>query len=237
MLKIYDKQSDVPEEEKEFFDKHYKKRADGKWEPDIEGINSIQGVLTKRDELLEKIKEIPTLKTRIAELETLDVLPEGKIAVDKKEWEEKTKALESYSELGDLETIKPKVEGFDSLKAETEATKRKELLTNGFKFAGVENIEAALDLKASDTLNLETEEKDGKTVFYRVVEKDGKTEKLLFDNAYIKEADGFKNHYNSLTGTIQKGSGGDPPPMGAPSETEEDKQRRAASSNAVRRFF
>lgn len=237
MLKIYDKQSDVPEDEKEFFDKHYKKRADGKWEPDIEGINSIGGVLTKRDELLEKVKEIPTLKTRIAELETLDILPAGKIAVDKTEYETEKAKLDAYSSLGEIDAIKPKVEGYDTLSAENAATKRKELLTKAFKAAGVTNIDAALDLKASDALNLETEEKDGKTVFYSVTEKDGKPERAEFSNAYLKEADGFKHHYSSLTGTVLKGSGGDPHILGVPTETELDKQRRAASTNAARNFF
>jgi hypothetical protein len=47
MLKIYDKLDDIPESLRE----HYHKRADGKFEPDVEGINSIGGLLAKRDEV------------------------------------------------------------------------------------------------------------------------------------------------------------------------------------------
>lgn len=197
MLKIYDKREDVPETLLE----HYNKRGDGKFEPSVEGINSIGGLLAKRDELLDKVKEIPQLKTRVSELEGQEVLTAGKVAVDKTEFDTLKTENESYKSLGNLDEIKPKVEGYDALKTETETARKRETLTKAFAAAGITNLSAAFNLKQSDSLNIESETKDGKEVFYAVTTDDkGKTDKKVFDGEFIKEADGFKDILPALSG-------------------------------------
>ncbi|HEY0659599.1 MAG TPA: hypothetical protein VGD05_14080 [Pyrinomonadaceae bacterium] len=194
MLKIYERLDDVPEELRE----HYGKRTDGKYEPQIENINSIGGILNKNTELADEINKV--LKPRLREYEGKEVLTAGKIAVDKTEFETIKAEHETYKTLGSLEEIKPKVEGYDELKTETETAKRKELITRGLKAAGITNPDPAFNLRQIDTLNLEPETKDGKEIFYAVREVDGKRTKTLFDGEYLKEADGFKDILPTLTG-------------------------------------
>lgn len=234
MLKIYDNQLDVPAEMKE----HYHKRADGKFEPQVEGITSIGGLLNKRDELLTKVSEIPNLKTRILELEGQDTLPQGKVAVDKKDFDQ----LESYKALGNVDDIKPKVEGYDALKTETENIKKREILTRAASAAGVTNANAFLNLKTTDSLNLESEIKDGKEIFYDVkTDDEGKTVKTVFDNDYLQKADGFKDNLASLTAGEGKkmfrqsatGSGSE---SNATRIRNEVKEKEAARGNVVKSF-
>lgn len=104
----------------------------------------------------------------------------------------------SKDEIGSLKT---KVDEHEREKAETEA---KTLKTKAFQSAGVSNVDLALSLRQSDDLNFESETKDGKEVFYRVTEKDGKKEKTLFNADYLKSADGFKDVFDKLTVTKQK---------------------------------
>lgn len=192
MLKIYDKKEDVPEE----FLEHYAKRSDGKYEPQVEGINSIFGLLTKRDELLEKVKEIPTLKARISEFEGQEVLTTGKVAVDKKQFDELTTENEAYKALGTLDEIKPKVEGFEDLKTQTKQALRDKALMA----AGVTDLDRARRFKSYDELEIESEIKDGKEIFYSVRKDDkGKELKTAFDNDVLK-SDGFKDDLGSLLG-------------------------------------
>ncbi len=233
MLKIYDQQTDVPDEMKE----HYHKRADGKFEPSVEGITSIGGLLNKRDELLTKVADIPNLKTRILELEGQDTLPQGKIAVDKKDFD----ALETYKALGDVNDIKPKVEGYDALKTETEGARKREILTRAASAAGVTNLNAFFNIKQTDALSLESETVDGREKFFAVSKDDkGKVTKTAFDNDYLTTADGFKDVLGSLTAgegkkMFRQSTGG-----GGESKAErirnEVKEKEAARGNVTRSF-
>lgn len=202
MLKIYENKEQIPEALLEY----YAKRSDGRYEPQVEGINSILGLTAKRDELLEKVKEIPALKTRVSELETVETLPAGKIAADKKEFDALKTENEAYRSLGTLEEVKPKLEGYDALKTETETNRRNALLDEAFGYAGVKNKKTARDLRQSDSLNIETETVDGVKKFYNVSTDDkGKPVKTEFNSEYLKTADGFKEVYSSLFGTDEDG--------------------------------
>jgi hypothetical protein len=67
MLKIYSSESDVPTELKD----HYAE-VNGKWEPKLEGVTSLSGLLAKRDELLGKVSGHATeLAAKDAEIERL----------------------------------------------------------------------------------------------------------------------------------------------------------------------
>ena len=101
----------------------------------------------------------------------------------------------------EISGLKTKVDEYEKEKAESEG---KALKTRAFQSAGVTNTDLALSLRQSDDLNFESETKDGKEIFYRVTEKDGKKEKTLFDANYLKAADGFKDVFDKLTITKQK---------------------------------
>jgi hypothetical protein len=203
MLKIYDAKSDIPEGLAE----HYERRSDGKYEPKIEGINSLGGLIAKRDELLEKVREIPTLKSKIVDLESLETVPEGKIAVDKAEFDNLKAQTEAYAALGTLDEIKPKVEGYDDLKARDESRSRQEQLRAVAKAAGF-NEERFLVLvgdKPFETVQ-KTVNDNGKAVeqyFVRHTDDKGKTVETAIQD-YIQTAPNFAPFADTLTA----GSGG-----------------------------
>jgi hypothetical protein len=198
MLKIYDAKDQIPEGLVE----HYERRSDGKYEPKIEGINSIGGLVAKRDELLDKVREIPTLKSKIVDLEGQETLPEGKIAVDKTEFENLKASNEAYSALGTLEEIKPKVEGYDELKTKDETRTRQETLRTVAKTEGF-NEDRFLVLvgdKPFETVK-KTINENGKAVekyFVKHTDDKGKeVETAIAD--YVKTAPNFAPFADTLT--------------------------------------
>lgn len=198
MLKIYDKREEIPETVIE----HYTKRSDGKYEPQVEGINSVGALLAKRDELLDKVKEIPQLKTRISELEGLETLPDGKVAVDKTEFETIKAEHEAFTALGKLDEIKPKVEGYDELKTKDERRVKEELYRTAAKTAGYDEtkfIKLASDDNIETVIKSVTE--DGSTinkVFVKTKDEKGKeTETAIAD--YVKQSPNFAPFADSLT--------------------------------------
>ncbi|MCA1589169.1 MAG: hypothetical protein LC730_06215 [Acidobacteria bacterium] len=198
MLSIYDSKDQIPEGLVE----HYTKRSDGKYEPQVEGINSIGGIIAKRDELLEKVREIPTLKSRVMELEGQETLPKGKIAVDKKEFETLKAEHESFAALGNLDEIKPKVEGYDELRQKDEARTREEAYRNAAKAAGYDEAKFTL-LAERDNLQtvIKSVTENGKAVdkvFVKTTDDKGKeVETALSD--YVTQSATFKPFADSLT--------------------------------------
>lgn len=206
MLKIYDNKADIPEALAEYYQKS---ETSGKYEPKVEGINSVSGLVAKRDELLEKVKELPKLKTRIAELEGQDTLPAGKIAVDKKEFETIKSEHEAYTALGALDDIKPKVEGFEALKTKDETRKRQETYRAVAKSAGFDEEKFTL-LAAQDNpaFVLKSVQENGKPVdkyFVKTTNDSGKeTETPISD--YVKESATFKPFAESLVTSPPNGT-------------------------------
>lgn len=199
MLKIYDSKDQVPEAVLE----HYNKRSDGKWEPEVEGINSIGALLSKRDELLEKITEIPKLKTKITKFEGMETLPEGKIAVDKKEFDTIKAEHESYTALGKLDDIKPKVEGYDELKTKDEMRAKEEVYRTVAKASGFDEGKF-VRLAQIDGLNAyqKTVNENGKAVekYFVKTTKEGKeVETAIAD--YVTQSPNFAPFADSLTAT------------------------------------
>lgn len=207
MLKIYETREQIPEGLVE----HYAKRSDGKFEPQIEGINSLGGLLTKRDELLEKVKDIPGLKTRISELEGLETLPTGKVAVDKKEFDTLKTEHEAYTALGKLDEIKPKVEGYNDLKEKDEKRSREETYRAAAKTAGYDESKF-IKLASDDQLETVTKSvnEDGKQVDKVFVKtKDDKGKEIETPIAdYVKQSPNFSPFADSLTasGTAPDGT-------------------------------
>lgn len=198
MLKIYDAKDQIPEGLVE----HYERRSDGKYEPKIEGINSVGGLITKRDELLEKVREIPTLKSKIVDLEGLETVPDGKVAVDKTEFDNLKASNEAYAALGTLEEIKPKVEGYDELKTKDETRSRQETLRTVAKAEGF-NEDKFLVLvgdKPFETVK-KTINENGKAIdkyFVKHTDDKGKeVETAIAD--YVKTAPNFAPFADTLT--------------------------------------
>lgn len=204
MLKIYDNKADIPDALTEF----YSRRSDGKYEPQIEGINSIGGLLAKRDELLEKVREIPGLKTKIADLEGQETLPAGKIAVDKTEFETMKSEHEAYTALGKIDDIKPKVEGFDELKEKDETRSREESYRAVAKASGFDEDKFVfLSSQAKPEFVLKSVSENGTNVDkYFVKTKDDKGKEIETPIAdYVKESPTFKPFADSLTSSGTNG--------------------------------
>lgn len=215
MLKpFYQNESDIPESVKGAYI-----AKNGRYE--LDELDTSHPVLEKNRELLTKNSTITTenqrLNSEVAKLEG-KALPEGKIAVDKAEFDTlKTEAetakaqRDAYAALGTIDELKPKVEGYDELKTQTRQAIRDKALMQ----AGVSDLDRARRFKSYDDLEIVTESKDGKEVFYRVTTDDKGTEvKTVFDGELLK-SDGFKDDLGSLvspSGTkfFRQGSGAPP---------------------------
>lgn len=198
MLKIYDDKADVPEA----FAEHYSKRSDGKYEPQVEGINSIGALLAKRDELLDKVKEIAPLKTKVLELEGLETLPAGKIAVDKKEFETIKTEHEAFAALGSLDDIKPKVEGYDDLKKKDDRRAKEETYRAAAKTAGYDETKF-IKLASDDDLVTVTKtvSENGKSVekvFVKTTDEKGKEVETAITD-YVTQSPNFAPFADTLT--------------------------------------
>lgn len=198
MLHIYDTEQEIPEAVRE----HYVRRSDGKWEPQIEGINSVGGLLAKRDELLNKTREMPRLQARLAELESGEVLVAGKIAVDKKTFDDLTSENEAYKALGPLDEIKPKVEGFDELKQQQEAKSKEETYRAVAEAAGfnVDRFVSLASIEKIEPIELAIKEngKDVKKWFVPTTDPTtGKEIKQPIED-YVKESPTFQPFADTL---------------------------------------
>lgn len=205
MLKIYDNKADIPEALVEFYQKAEKS---GKYEPKIEGVNSISGLIAKRDELLEKVREMPKLQEKIADLEGQPTLAAGKIAVDKKEFDTLKTEHEAYAALGKLDDIKPKIEGFDDLKTKDETRERQETYRAAAKAAGYDEtkfVKLAFDDSLQTVIKTVKESGQDTQKVYVKINKDGKESEMAITD-YIKESPNFKPFADSLQSPTTHGT-------------------------------
>lgn len=206
MLKIYDNKADIPEALVEYYQKAEKS---GKYEPKIEGINSVSGLIAKRDELLEKVRELPKLQEKIADLEGQPTLAPGKIAVDKKEFDTLKSEHEAFTALGALDDIKRKVEGYDELKEKDETRERRETYRAVAKSAGYDDEKFSLLAdQAKPSFVLKSVNENGKQVdkyFVKTTNEAGKEiEKPITD--YVNESPIFKPFAESLAAPVSNGT-------------------------------
>jgi hypothetical protein len=206
MLKIYDNKADIPEALVEFY---HKAEKSGKYEPKVEGVNSISGLIAKRDELLEKVRDIPKMQEKIADLEGQPTLPAGKIAVDKKEFETLKADHDAYAALGTLDDIKPKVEGFDELKQKDETRERQETYRTVAKTAGFDEEKFSLLAdQAKPEFVLKSVNENGKQVdkyFVKTTNDKGKEAETPITD-YVKESPIFKPFADSLSAPATHGT-------------------------------
>lgn len=182
-LPIYDDKSQIPDDLKE----HYVKRSDGKYEPEVEGITSLSGLLAKKDELQGKVsnhnrekrdlerqhneaiqtlerehsEEVNTLKethrTALEAAEGSVRVPDGQVLLPK----DKADLLAKYEPLGtpeELTTIKETA----TKAAEREAVEQK--LTSyreAAQIAKIPNVEAFAKLAHQFDLPIEVTQVEG----------------------------------------------------------------------------
>lgn len=198
---IFDSKNEIPEHLRDDA-----KEVDGKFELDA------KGVLDKNKELLKDNKKLKldneslqaekeAAEDAVTEAKSKVNIPRGKRLVDADVAELGEAAKTASLSSSDISNLKTKVDEFEREKKEEEV---KNLKTRAFNSAGISNTDLALSLRQSDDLEFESEMKDGKEIFYRVVEKDGKKEKMLFDNNYVKSLDGFKDVFAQLSTTKEK---------------------------------
>lgn len=205
-LPIYDNKTDIPAELAE----HYVKRSDGKYEPEIEGITSLSGLLAKKDELQGKVSnfnkekrdltrtheqeiarleeehstEVKTLKDthkrELSEAEGTVRVPDDQVLVPK----EKFELLSKYEELGKTP------EELTALKATAEAAAAREAAEAKLasfrevaRIAKIPNVEAFAKLANQFDLKTETTQ---------VADAKGKME----DAVFVVKADGTKRTLN-----------------------------------------
>lgn len=205
MLKIYDTKDSIPESLLE----HYVQRTtDNKWEPKVEGINSIGGLIAKRDELLEKVKEIPVLKQKVADIESLEVLSSNHVAVSK----DKAAQLADYEALGTLADIKPKLERHDEIVAKDADRERTETLRSVARRNGFTNEDGFISLAKIDNLETVTKtvKENGKEVerdYAKSKDVSGKEVEMSLTD-YVASSSTFKPFADALKSTVTSEGGG-----------------------------
>lgn len=217
LKKVYDKQEDAPEGVRD----HYTLK-DGKYHLSVEGIDSLSGLVEKRDELLGKVTghaaEIRTKDARIAKLEgDLETakgtsLPTGHVAVRA----EDAQLLETYRPLGKPEDLKRMQREHGTLKSESETR-----TTQDHRRA----VARALDWNEEAFLLLPNLPE----IEVRDVTENGKTSKQVI--AKVKAADGavtekpFVQHFEAtpelkvFESSLKKQQGGTPWPRQTPGST------------------
>jgi len=128
-LKTYTDESQIPTELKDFY-----AERNGKYEPQVDGVDSISGVLAKNTELLGKVSGHATeIAGKDAEIQRLSgqlatasnsTLPRGHVAVPTA----KAALLEQYEPLGTPEELKTMKGEHGTLKTRTEAIEREKHL-------------------------------------------------------------------------------------------------------------
>lgn len=186
----YANESDIPENLKGAYVARNSRYELAKLEADHPSIVALDEIKLKHDTLKTQNGELLEAQTRLES----KLLPDGQVAVDKTEYETLKTENEGYKALGELSEIKPKVEGYDELRTTTkQAVKDKALMA-----AGITEVDRARKYKSYDELDIESEIKDGKEIFYRVVKDEkGKESKVVFDSEVLK-SDLFKDDLGSL---------------------------------------
>jgi hypothetical protein len=128
-LKTYTDESQVPPELKDFY-----AERNGKYEPQVDGVDSVSGLLAKNTELLGKVSGHATeISGKDAEIQRLSgqlanasnsTIPRGHVAVPSA----KAALLEQYEPLGTPDELKTIKTEHGTYKAESEATKREKHL-------------------------------------------------------------------------------------------------------------
>lgn len=130
----------------------------------------------------------------------------------------------------DIPTVKDKIATFEE--KEAQAAKRADL-TKAAEFAGVKHLDEFFSRKATDDLNIEWKTVDGKQQPYLVAEENGAKTETLFDEKYLRAAEGFKSGAATLFAEEsngkyyvgqESGNGGTPKPS-----VEQEKQAQRAT--------
>ncbi len=153
---------------------------------------------TKTDSLTVQVGNLEREKTELSSKS----VPHGYRAVKKEVAEIGEIAVAEGLTTESVKTLKTEN---DKLKTEKASQSDRELKTKALKAAGINDVDGFFELKASDNLKIEVETVDGKEKFFVVTEANGVKEKKVFDTDYLKNTDGFKNSFESLTKKKEEG--------------------------------
>jgi hypothetical protein len=196
---FYANESEIPADQKGCYE-----AKNGRWEltkldeshPVIVVKTSLETTNTQlkttNDSLTAQIGNLEREKTEISSKS----VPHGYRAVKKEVAELGEAAVAEGLTADSVKTLKTENE---TLKTEKTSQSERELKTKALKAAGINDVDGFFELKASDNLKLETEMVDGKEKFFVVTETNGVKEKKVFDTEYLKNTDGFKNSFETLT--------------------------------------
>jgi hypothetical protein len=167
VLKVYDKESDIPEVLKgEYI------QQGSKWVPHLSDDHPavvFNKTLKAEKEVEEaKVKNLRNDLDEALKASKSSDLPRGHVAVPKADAE----LLNEIKSLGDIPAIKTKLTEYDSLKAANEKTTRENNLRTVAKDLGYSNVEAFVRLPALQGVEFASTEKDGKKTWTAKV-KDG----------------------------------------------------------------
>lgn len=216
-LKIYNSDPEIPTELKE----HYTRRADGKYEPVVEGVNSISGVLAKNSELLAQHTtdkaEITRLTGEVSRLNTSltsqNVLPAGHVAVPKAD----AALIDAYKPLGTPDEVKTKLTEHGTLKEAVEAREYEDAWgkaseASKYNAAALVKLAKANGLSKPEVREVTEQGKKVQRAFLTVKENNKDVEKPLTD--FIENSEDFKPFLPSLKATQTSGTPYPPQPAG-----------------------
>jgi len=249
LKQFYATEAEVPTEQKAFY-----VLKDGKYELQVEGFESVTGVLAKNTELITKQKtdkaEIDRLTSETARMNgeigklagdlsaaQSKAVPNGYVTVPKKEAELITRLKEKNL---DPETVGKTLEEVETIRKENEGFKLEKSIGEFARAVEVQNVGALTRLIKQDGLTpkvVEVEE-DGKKVKKGIlVAKDGETET---DHPYAdyktKHWGDFANALDAKSDT-KAGFNGGPTPTGPPSDIEAEKAAQARQSASTLNIF
>jgi hypothetical protein len=210
----YANEADIPTEQKPFY-----AQKDGAWQLQVEGVDSITGLVAKRDELLTKVASLPSLQGQITKLtrerdEALGgALPSGHDAVPHAD----AVKLQQFNAIGKpVDELKSIVTEHAALKTEAEERVKQEALAvlaeeNGYDPKKIIAISDRFTMPFKKEVTV-----DGKKVqqdFFKVT-VDGKEVERTFSE-HLEADPKLKPLGDSLKATTaRRGMGRDPNPVG-----------------------
>ncbi|HRH45814.1 MAG TPA: hypothetical protein PKY82_29500 [Pyrinomonadaceae bacterium] len=204
---FYLNESDIPADQKGCYE-----NKNGRWQlTNLESDHPVIATKTSLETTNAQLKttndsltvQVTNLEREKIELSTKSV-PHGYRAVPKEVAElGETAKAEGFSK-EELPQVKTKL---TDLETKEIARADREIKTRALKAVGVTDVDGFFELKRSDALKIEAETVDGKEKFYVVEETNGVKEKKVFDTEYLKNTEGFKNSFDSLTKPKEESSG------------------------------
>ena len=171
MLKIYDKQDDIPEGLRSEY-----KQSGNKWVPDLSEDHPVivlNKTLKQEKEVVEaRAKKLSNDLDDALEAAKTSGVPRGQALVSKAD----AQSLEEYKALGTVDEVKVKVTEHGTLKADVDKRAKEDKLVEVASVLGYDNVEAFKRLSNLPDFDIRTD-RDGKKAFALVKDGDRVVEK------------------------------------------------------------